>query len=971
MAEQMPPVDLFGSHAVLKGVGCSDRRAATILFCDIVNSTHLIVPQDPEDARDLLAGLISTMIRHVTRYGGTLCQTLGDGIYAIFGAPAAQENHAARACFAADAILREVGRDNQIALRLGICSGEVLWDGEAMRTRIGAPAVGRAVNAAAKLQQMAARNSIRIADNTAALASDWVEVKAVDPVELTPEDTLLGFELIGIRRRRLQLTEQLPMVGRENLRRTLSDALTALAGQASLRAGTPLPAFRLVTGEAGLGKSRLLGLLAADARWRGMRVVEWAVPAIMPVGAPSLLHELTAALLDAPVPATFDGTVAMVAGAGASAPGAEALGLLLHPEVALRPPGSGDGRLALAVGALADLALAAARIRPLLLLVEDLHWAGTEVLAVLAALLPRIGGQSLLLLASSREEILPPALDIGVEVKLHRLTPLRLEDGCILLDNYIGVDPALMAVKSDLLRRAQGNPFFLVECVRVLQDQGALTGPVGTMHLRESRHCYLPDTVQALLAARTDMLPPPLRDTLRAASVIGPTFDAALLASLIGQPVRSLPLAGLAAAGMIDETRLLPRLEYSFHHALMYEAVYEGITRRDRQNLHGRLVTLLDSDDFVQLPGRLAAQARHASHARLWAVAARAGREAGLESLRRSLAAEAVSLLALAVDANDKMPEEEATRRAGLELRLTLARAAMPAGLRGRATAELARAVALAREAGDDENALAGLVQQISYEWVYGDLTHAVALSQQALALSRQAGEAGENPHPEVLILAGCCLLEHGDLERALTLLEAAGCDRAWERHVPGRFMMVDTSMLIALMRARCLAYLDRPVEAEALMFQALALADAGDYPFNRIFARTYAAEIKLRLGHFGEAFALAEEGLAISAAAGSPLLDNPLQVRRGIAIAFLGRGIEGLTDIERAEAATVQRGAVLHTLWARYARILTLSRIGLVTQAKTERAVLAECLGKGGYGLLAQLLPGVDQLTALSPQSS
>ncbi|WP_029012910.1 ATP-binding protein [Niveispirillum irakense] len=966
MAEHMPPVDLFGSHAALKGVGLSDRRSATILFCDIVNSTHLIAPQDPEDARELLAGAIDMMIRHVTRYGGTLCQTLGDGVYAIFGAPAAQENHAARACFAADAMLREVGRDHQIALRLGLCSGEVLWDGAAMQARIGAPVIGRAVNAAAKLLQSAVPNSIRIADSTAALAGDWVDVKAVEPVDLTPTDRLSAFQVMGIRRRRLQASDASPMVGRDRLRRTLSDALSVLTGRMPVSGSGVVPALHMVTGEAGLGKSKLMALLAADARWRGVRVVEWAVPAIMPLDAPSLLHELTAELLDGPLPATREETLALIMAAGASDQGAQSLSLLLHNDANAARPKAGENRLVLAAGAIADIAAAGARTRPLLLLVEDLHWAGTEVLTVLSALLPRMVGHPVMLLASSREEVLPPALDIGLAVKRHRLAPLTSEEAGALLDSRMGMDPALAPVKADLLRRAQGNPFFLVECVRVLQDQGVVTGSPGAMRLGVPARGHLPDTVQALLAARTDVLRDPLRDTLRAAAVIGPTFDAALLAGLIGQSVQTLPLGGLAAAGMIDETRLLPRLEYSFHHALLHEAVYEGITRRDRQRLHTRLVDLLDMADFASLPGRRAAQARHAGQAQLWPVALAAGREAGMESLRRSLAAEAVSLFALAINANDRMPAGSEKHRAGVDLRLTLARAAMPAGLHARAMEALDDAILLARQAGDDESALAGLVQQISYEWVYGDLRHAVALSQQALTLSQHVGASA--PHPEVMILAACCLLEHGQLAASLSLLERAGEERAWENHTPGRFLMVDSAMVTAIMRARCLSYMDRPAEADTFVMHALHLADTGHYPFNRIFARTYAAEVKVRLGHYNEAFTLSRQGLALSGAAGSPLLDNPLQVRRGLAMINLGQGVEGLAEIERAEVGTTRRNARLHMVWARYGRILALARIGLTTQALSERTALADILEKGGYGLLALILPTEEQVRAGSP---
>lgn len=940
-------------------LGRTDRRAATILFCDIVNSTQLVAPTDPEDARDLLSGLLNTMIRHVMRYGGTLCQTLGDGIYAIFGAPAAQENHAVRACFAADAIIREVTRSGTYAVRIGLCSGEVLWDGEALRTHAGPPATGRPVHAAAKLQQSSPSNAIRLSGSTASLAGDWLELKACEPLRLTADDLVPSFELLGVRRRRLQSTEQLPMVGRDRLRLMLEAALDTLT-----RAGSATePGLRLISAEAGMGKSRLLSGVVAEARRRSLRVIEWAVPAVMPVGAPTLLHDLTAALLDAPVPATFEGTLALARAAGAGPVGAEALASLLHPACSgRRDPPVAENRLVLAAGALVDLMLEGARRRPLLLVVEDLHWAGSEVLAVLAALLPRLAGQYLLVLASSRLDQLPGILGDCPDIRTHRLAPLSPEDGRALLDGQMGTAPALEPVKQDLLRRAQGNPFFLVECVRVLLDQGIVTGPIGAMQRglpMDQRR--LPDTVQALLAARTDALADPLRETLRAAAVIGPTFDVALLAALMGTDPRELPLADLAAAGMIDETRLLPRLEYSFHHALMHEAVYDGMTRRDRQTLHTRLVSLLDAPAFAALGGRLAAQAHHAAQARLWPIAVAAGREAGRNALKQSLAAEAASLFALALDANNHLPPESQSALDGIDLRLLLARAAMPAGQRERAVTELNAAVTLAQEVGDFGRALVAMVQQVSYERVYGNVHQAVALSQSALQLSRTADD-GHDCHPELLIVAASCLIEQAQAQEALALLQRLDHPAAWQGHQEGRYLMMDWRMLREMQLACCYSLLRRDEEVEPLLQQALRRADGNTYAFNRIHARAYAAEIRVRQGKFADVLVLCSEALAISRTTGATLLDALHHARHGLALVKLGRATEGMEDIARAEQLATGRAASLHLAWARFCRTLALQHVGCDAAAADQRQQLEQLIAERGYGQLGAMLTAMAQ---------
>lgn len=277
-----------GIHALPSGsrpgLVAADRRTVTAFFCDIVNSSQMVIPQDPEDAYDQLSGLIDIMRRHVTAYGGTICQILGDGVYAVFGAPVAQENHAVRACFAADGILREVARGGR-AVRVGMASGEVLWDHGAAGHSCN-PATGATVHIAAKLQQMAMANRALMADATARLSADWVEAQEASLVVLAGEEPLQTHMLTGVRARRRQYDDELPMVGRENIRTYLLSALDRIAD------GTGGFAAHLIQAAPGLGKTRLVRSLAGAARAAGARVVEWQVPAVEPVGAPGPLHRL-------------------------------------------------------------------------------------------------------------------------------------------------------------------------------------------------------------------------------------------------------------------------------------------------------------------------------------------------------------------------------------------------------------------------------------------------------------------------------------------------------------------------------------------------------------------------------------------------------------------------------------------------------------------------------------------------------
>lgn len=940
------------------GLARADRRAVTAFFCDIVNSSHLVIPQDPEDAYDQLSGLIDIMRRHVTAYGGTICQTLGDGIYAVFGAPVALENHAVRACFAADGILREVARSGR-AVRIGMASGEVLWDHDSGGQSCN-PATGATVHIAAKLQQISPPNRALMADTTARLAVDWVETAESSLVVLAGEEPLQTHLLMSVRSRRRQSEDELPIVGRENIRSYLVSALNSVAqGKNGFSA-------HLVQASPGLGKTRLMRSLAASARSTGLRVIEWQVPPVEPVGAVSPLHQLVAEMLDGPLPRTPEGLSALLRAAGAQPEQADALSRILLPSLTDNQDRGTSAILSLAAAAMAMLVRSAAERRPMLLLVEDAHWADTAVQATLSALLDLPESSRLMLVLTSREEGLNAAIAGHRKLGHHKLGPLSIAETSSLLDHWLGRYPGLDRIKADLSRRARGNPFFLVECIRVLMMNGTLLGDVGDMRPGEVPAFPLPESVQALLSVRIDMLTEDARRVLRIAAIAGPTFDAALLSRLIGQELAVRFLPDLVRSGLIDETRLLPRQEFSFHHALLHEAVYACITRRDRRQIHGQLAELLDLDDFSELSGRLSAQARHAAAGELWSLAVRTGVAAGREALNRSLAAEAVSLLSIAVDANEKLPVGQDSVDAGIDLRIALAKAAMPAGMGERAMAELDKAVGLARRAGDESRAMVGLVQQINYEWVYGSLDQALLLAGSAISYS--GGELAA--HPELLVIAASCHIENDDPAGAIRLLDIAAGSGSRNMHVAGHYTMLNVDMMISIKKARCMALMGRPHDAEPLIQHALRLADGDLFPFNRVFVRADIAEIRLRQRRFGDVLAYSSESLSLSRSTGAPLFDAVNLARRGLALSYMGRGIAGLADIDQGLGIAIARGAALHVAKARQCRAVALALTGQLQMAQQERAAAAILADERGFRLLASQLPSLTELTETAAQA-
>lgn len=953
-----PHEGMTASNLALRpGLARADRRMVTAFFCDVVESSKLVIPQDPEDAYDQLSGLIDIMQRHVQTFGGTICQTLGDGIYAVFGAPVALENHAVRACYAADAILREVARGSR-AVRIGICSGEVLWDHALAGHQSSNPAIGAAIHIAAKMQQSSPPNAARLADSTARLVVDWVDTRPSKLLELGGAEPTLSHELLGLRGRRRHSDDDLPMVGREYVRKQLLSALANV--ETGVRSAF---SAHLVQGAPGLGKTRLMRALADTTRSYGFRVIEWQIPVVEPVGVSNPLHQLVVELLDGPLPRTVAGISAMLRGAGAAGEEADALARILLPASDEWEGSGGSAVLTVAMKALAALVGAAACRRPLLLLVEDVQWADSAVRAVLSTLLTLPDETRVMLVMSRRDGGTDATFVDHPRLRRHSLAPLSGPDVALLLDLWMGRAPVLDAIKADLARRSRGNPLFLVECIRVLLMNGTLVGDVGGMMPGRVTEYTLPDTVQTLLAVRVDLLDEEARDLVRAASVIGQTFDAGLLSSLVGDDLVRRRIPDLVQVGLIDETRLLPRQEYSFHHALLYETVHAGVTRWSLRHLNAQLAELLDRPEQAGLPGRLAAQTRHAFRGELWSMAVSAGRDAAMEALVRSLAPEAVSLLSIALQANEKLGDDPQSRDNGIDLRVALARAAMPAGQGERAMVELELAVRQAQTLGDDRRALNGLVQQVNFERVYGYVDRAVALAETALRLSGGASRA----HPELLVIAAASHVDLGDPEKALKLLDLA--KQAGPEHLSGRYTVMDPKMLWSIIRAKCLSLLGQDEDAEPLIQMALEMADASIHPFNRIYVRAYAAEIRMRQRRFGDVLAFSSEGLTISRATGSSLMDSPNLARRGLALAHMGRVAGGLVDIENSLRHAHAQGAILHIAWARHARAVALALAGQLEEALREREQVLSLVEERHYGLLRRFIPAEADFTSMARQ--
>src|SRR6266704_2119889 len=499
-----------------------ERKQVTVLFADLKGSMELLADRDPEEARQLLDPVLERLMAAVHRYEGTVNQVMGDGIMALFGAPVAHEDHAVRACYAAlhmqeaigryaEELRRQQGLDVQI--RVGLNSGEVVVRAIGSDLRMDYTAVGQTTHLAARMEQLARPGTTLLTADTLRLVEGYVEVTPLGPVPVKglPEPVEV-YELLraGPVRSRLQAAVARGLtrfVGREAELEHLRQALARTgAGQGQVVAGV---------GEAGVGKSRLLYeftrshhthdwlLLASNSVSYGKATAYLPVLDLLKGyfqiepqdDARRLREKVTGKLL------TLD---------RALEPTLQALLALLEVPVedpqwqAFDPP----QRRQRTLEAVKRLLLRESQEQPLCLVFEDLHWIDAETQALLDSLVESLPTARLLLLVNYR-----PEYQHGWGSKTYytqvRLDPLPPESAEVLLQAVLGDDAGLQPLTQRLIVQTQGNPFFLEESVRTLVETQVLVGERGAYRLAQALPAIqVPATVQAVLAARIDRLPP-------------------------------------------------------------------------------------------------------------------------------------------------------------------------------------------------------------------------------------------------------------------------------------------------------------------------------------------------------------------------------------------------------------------------------------------------------------------------------
>jgi class 3 adenylate cyclase/tetratricopeptide (TPR) repeat protein len=721
-----------------------EYKPTTVLRCILADAPALAARFGSEALYHVMQAFLALAHEVMQHYDGTLTHVTGEGFTALFGAPVAQEDHAQRAVLAALLLYQRLDelptpnaldRGSGLALRTGMHTGQVVVGPLPQLPHSCYIAEGPTVHLATLLQQRAAPGTIlisaatrqRLLENVQAATAGTITVPGISiPIPVYAVQGLVP-QRAGVAGRGTQ--HQSPFVGRERELALLHARLAQVVQGQGQVVG--------ILGEAGIGKSRLL-----EEFRRGLtgQSVTYAIGHCLPYSQTTpyqpvrdLLRQCCG-LTEADSSAAITSKVHQCLRATGLMPEDEAPWLLQLLDV----PGTATHlaqcdpytRKMRTFALLHHVILHACRHQPLILAVENLQWIDATSEAWFAALVERLAGVSLLLLASYRPGYRPPWLSqsLVTQVALPGLLP---QESLTVVHAVPGPAPLPRHLAQEIVTRAAGNPFFMEE----------LAWSVAT---HDHRHTAptLPDTVQAVLTARIDRLPPAAKQLLQLAAVIGTTVPVSLLRAGAEVPEAALHggLAHLQGAEFLYETRFLPDGEYTFKHVLTHEVAYGSLLQERRQALHARIFEAIEQLATGRLTEQVDRLAHHALRGEVWDKALTYCRQAGARAAARSAYYEAAASFEQALTALAQLPECRDTLEQATDLRLDLHRALMPLDACARTFEHLRAAQALAERLVDARRLerIAGYL--CSYCSNVGEHDRAITAGQRAFARATTSG---------------------------------------------------------------------------------------------------------------------------------------------------------------------------------------------------------------------------------------
>ncbi len=683
----------------------AERRQVTVMFSDLVGSTALSARMDPEDLREVISAYQKCVAEAVQRFGGFVANYMGDGVLVYFGYPQAHEDDAERAVRAGLELVAAVGAlktHAPLQTRVGIATGlvvvgDLIGSGASQEQAI----VGETPNLAARLQGVAEPDSVVIAESTRRLVGNLFELEDLGAKDLKGVEgpvrawVALRSSSVESRFEALHTGGFTELVGREEeLEILLRRWSKAKSGEGQVV---------LLSGEPGIGKSRLTAaLLERLAREPHTRLRYFCSPQHTDSAFFPIIRQMERAAgfaQDDTVPAKLDKLDALMAQSHTSRKDIALFADMLslpndgrYPTLDLTPQRRREKTLEALRGPVKTFA----RKKPVLMILEDAHWADPTSLEVFSGAVDRTPARRVLLIITFRPEFEPPWIGQPhvTALTLNRLTRLEVE---AMIDRVAGNKPLPANIRQDIIDRTDGIPLFVEEMTKAVLEAESLSAAAEAIAMAPRPALAVPASLHASLMARLDRLGAPAKELAQISAAIGREFSHELLAAVTRKPEAELQTAldRLVAAGLLFRQGVPPHATYLFKHALIQDAAYGTLLREPRRALHAHITDTLESQFAEIAENHPELLAHHCTEAGLIEKAAGLWGKAGQRSMERSAFVEAMAQLTRALAQISTLSPTSALRRRQIKLQIALAYGLMNS--KGPAAPETTAAVEQAR----------------------------------------------------------------------------------------------------------------------------------------------------------------------------------------------------------------------------------------------------------------------------------
>ncbi|MCK1757066.1 AAA family ATPase [Bradyrhizobium sp. 137] len=879
-------------------------RQITVLFSDLVASTQLSEKLDPEDLQKLIDAYREECSTAIGRYGGEVARYFGDGVMAFFGWPSAHEDDAIRAVHAALEIASGVPKISgpvPLSCRVGVCSGPVVVGDIGDSGRWSMDAVGETPNIAARLQALAAPDTVLISETTRRLISaafDFQdlgiqELKGVtQPVHLY---RVLAAKYTVSRFEAAHAGSLTPLIGRSSELSLLLDRWQKVKegdGQVILLSGIP-----------GVGKSRLLHELKSHIQQEPHILLHHQCSpyhnqsAFFPV-IEQIQHlaQITArepdadklAKLRAYLPDNSTGPVLLVA---------RLLSIPVHDHLQLSglTPQQIKNRT---ISTLVDMLLAFSVQGPTLCIFEDAHWLDPSTVELLDLIISRIGHARVLLVVSCRPEF-RPAWITHANISVHSLTRLSQAEVKAMIRGLLRGGRMPQPLLDQIIEKADGVPLYIEELTNSMLSAPVL-GRGASERTAQAALLRVPDTLSDALMERLDRVAPS-RKLAMIAAVIGREFSYDLLSAVsqLDEDKMLTALSLLEQADIVYRVDISPSLRFAFKHVLLRDAIYDSLLRSKKQQIHAEIATVLEHQFPELAENQTEVLAYHHQEAGNHSAAIRYWFKSGQRALAHSANIEAIASFRSALELLKTLPETPERTKQETEVQLALGIPLI--AVKGYASTEtreaFSRARALCLRLGDIPEYFQALFGLWGHSWMGGRNDEALSMADEFLLRSRDLSD------PVLAMVAhrvmGSTLLTIGDFQSSANHFEETIRLSISEGRQPlHQLYVVEPQAASLLLQSWDLWFLGYPDRALSRVSEALALAQGLAHPYTVAFAHYMTSVVHLLRGDAARALENAQNSFEMSQEQRFSLYAILSRISRGRAIGELGRIEEARSDI-------------------------------------------------------------------------